>query len=88
MKYPELRDYVQLGWTGDLKPWGLTVSLWLHPVNNACAYLYKHKESGAHYIAKTYEEQVKIHKRYGVPVVPPGMRFRDRDKKWKEVPLI
>ncbi len=78
MKYPELAGFVQLGWTSDLKPWGLVVSLWYNPVTEKVAYLYKYK--GGYHVAKSYDEQIKVHKRYGIPVVPPGAEFKTAGK--------
>lgn len=74
MKYPELAGYVQLGWSPDLRPWGLVVSLWYNPVTGDVAFLYKHRDG--YHVAKTYEEQVEVHRRYGIPVVPPGAEFK------------
>lgn len=73
MTYPELYGFAQLAWSTALKPWGLTVSLWYRPSDGACAYLYKH--SSGHWIAKTYEEQITVHRRFGIPVVGPGEEF-------------
>jgi hypothetical protein len=73
VKYPGLEGFVQLAWSKDLKPWGLTVSLWFNPISKEWAYLYKHKND--FHVAKSYEEQVKIHLKYGIPVFPPGSMF-------------
>lgn len=73
MKYPELHGYCQLGWARDLDPWGVTISYWFNPVTEEWAYLYKHKDG--YVVAKTYEDQVKAHERFGVPVTEPGEHF-------------
>jgi len=86
---PDLAGYVQLGWSEDLKKWSLTVSVWIKPsewdfqecapkTEAAVAVLYKH-EDGSFYVAKSYEEQVAVHEKYGVPVVAPGEWFNRRE---------
>jgi hypothetical protein len=74
MRYPELEGYICLGWSDDLKPWGIIVSGWYRPRDGDFAWLYK--RDGQYHVAKTYEEQVAIHRRYGIPVVPPGAWFK------------
>lgn len=65
-----------LGWSTELKPWGLTVSLWLNPDEydfekmqakneHAFGYYYKHV-SGATHVAWSREEQLTVHQLYGV----------------------
>ncbi|ABO49524.1 hypothetical protein Dred_0989 [Desulforamulus reducens MI-1] len=89
--HPELVNFCQVGWTTDLHKWGLIVSLWINPsewdfnenipkTDTAIAYLYKHKD-GSVYVAKSYEEQVKIHKKYGIPIVDPGEQFHEGDQQ-------
>lgn len=89
--YPELSDYCQLGWSSDLKKYGLTVSVWIKPSewdfkkclpknDNALAYLYKHTD-GSVYIAKKYADQVKVHEKYGIPIDGPGEEFSDGNKQ-------
>ena len=88
--HPELHDYCQMAWTSDLRPWGLVVSQWICPAewdfqanvpltDTAVAFLYKH-ESGAVHVAKSYEQQVEVHKLYGVPVVEAGEEFKQAGK--------
>jgi hypothetical protein len=74
MRYPELEGYICLGWSDDLKPWGIILSCWYRPRTGDFAWLYKRK--GQYHVAKTYKEQVAIHRRYGIPVVPPGSWFK------------
>ena len=88
--YPELANYCQIGWSTDLQKYGLTVSLWINPfewdfkerlqkTDTSLAYLYKHTD-GSIYIAKTYCEQLKVHEKYGIPIVGPGEDFIDTNK--------
>ena len=88
--HPELADYCQMAWTSDLRPWGLVVSVWINPsefdfkanrplTDTAVAFLYKH-ESGAVHVAKSYAQQVAVHKLYGVPVVDAGEEFKQAGK--------
>lgn len=77
--YPELRTYCQLAWSEDLRPWGLIVSIWYDPATKGFAYLYKHADG--YCVAKTYDEQIAVHERFGVPVVGPGEEFKDRGKQ-------
>ncbi len=74
-KHP-MSGLCNLGWSTELKPWGLTVSLWLNPSeydfdklqaknNKAFGFYYKHK-SGKTHVAWNREEQLAIHRLYGV----------------------
>jgi len=78
-KISGLEEYVQFGWSNDLKPWGLSVAIWYNPFSDEFAFMYKHK-SGAVHIAKSYEEQVAVHQMYGIPIVPPGEDFKNAGK--------
>lgn len=79
--YPGLEEYVQIGWYRDLKPWGLTISEWVRPEKRPIeewtdfAYIYKHDKTGAVHIAKTYEEQIEVHRLYRIPETPAGESF-------------
>jgi len=72
---PRLRDYCNIGWSQDLKPYGLGVSVWLRPEaldregdpSTWVAYKYRDLETGEFMVATTDEECEVIHRGYGAP---------------------
>lgn len=75
-KPPELNGYLNMGWSEDLKAWGVTVSIWHNPCTEEWAFYYKHSDGDFH-VAKCYEEQADVHRKYHIPIPEPGEGIKE-----------